>query len=132
MRVAGLDAMANDNVASSPRRGLSRRGFLIGSGFSIAVLACGGDDAPATPDGATGENHAPVWVQIPDQSWVVGVPVSFDLRAYCSDPDADALSFTLEGTLPEGLSLVDGVITGTPTAATPSTAFTATADDGRA
>jgi hypothetical protein len=41
---------------------------------------------------------------------------SIDLNALCTDGEDDVLTFTLDsGTLPTGLSIMDGVISGTPT-----------------
>jgi hypothetical protein len=91
----------------------------------------GGAPDGDVPDGG-GANQAPAWTTIPDQVWVVGVPVHLDLAAYCTDPDGDALTYALSAPLPEGLTLTGSVISGTPTAAFAAAAFTATADDGRA
>jgi hypothetical protein len=85
-----------------------------------------GDDAQP----GDGANRAPVWQTIPDQTWVVGVPVMLDLANYCSDPDGDTLAFSLDQTLPAGVTLTGSVISGTPTAETAAAPFVATADDG--
>ncbi len=126
--------MSTTSRTSQPRtapHGLTRRQILIG-GAALVAAACGGDgpDGGAHSDG--GANQAPAWTVIPDQSWVVGTPVLFDLRDYCSDADGDAVTFSLVGTLPPGLTLVGSVIQGTPTEVTAATMFTVTADDGRA
>lgn len=105
---------------------ITRRLFLIGGGSMIAVAAaCGSDSGPG------GTNEGPVWSPIPDQSWAIGVPVSFDLRDYCTDADGDTLTFSLVAPLPPGLSLEGSVISGIPTEVTSPAAFTAMADDGR-
>ena len=145
MGVAARSPLSHGGAMSTsdlgPLAGFTRRRFLIG-GATITVVGCGaplpdldggrGNDAGTGADGGrTGANEPPVWAPIPDQSWVVGVPVHFDLRGFCSDPDGDALTFVLTGTLPAGLTLLDGVIMGTPTEVTASASVTATADDGR-
>lgn len=86
-------------------------------------------ESDAGTDGGTG-NQAPVWSVIPDQTWVVGVPVLLDLAAYCTDPDGDALSFSLDLALPPGVTLSGSVISGTPTAEFAQATFVATAADG--
>jgi Putative Ig domain len=73
----------------------------------------------------------PVWATIPNQSWTVGTPVNLDLLNYCSDADADQLAISLSRSLPAGLTLSGGVISGTPTAAFASVDFVASADDGQ-
>lgn len=126
---------------------LTRRQVLEGAAALTATVVVGctgevvqrvsGDFGPVDPDNTDGEtpgdvdNRAPVWQTIPDQTWVVGVPVSFDLANYCADPDGDALAFSLDLTLPAGLALVGSVISGTPTVEIASTQYLATADDGR-
>jgi hypothetical protein len=105
-----------------------------------AVAGCGDDDTgggatvtgTATGSGTSTGNGAPEWSTIPDQEWVVGVPVELDLADYCTDPDGDQLAFSLDGQLPPGLTLEGSVIRGTPTAEFAETSMVATADDGRA
>jgi hypothetical protein len=134
--------MASTSIERSPverRASITRRQFLIGGSAAIVVVGCGApsdsDDAGTASDARTRRdglvNAAPVWETIPDQSWVVGVPVHFDLREYCSDADVDELTFSLEGVLPAGLMLVGSVIMGTPTEVTAGVSMTATADDGQ-
>ena len=114
------------SAENASARAVPRRSFLLGGGLVILAFGCGGGTSnegdtgagtgtPSGPDGGLegGPNAAPAWTTIPAQAWVVGVPVSFDLLEYCTDPDADTLMFSLVGTLPAGLSLVGSVITGT-------------------
>lgn len=97
------------------------------AGDAVAGDASAGDAG----HGDAEVNDPPVWAAIPDQAWVVGVPVYFDLAAYCSDADAfDALTYSISPTLPAGLTLSGSIISGTPTAELATTAFIATADDG--
>ena len=101
----------------------------------VAFLGCGdngGDtatDGGATDSGAT-DNEAPLWSRIPTQAWIVGVPIYIDLMDYVTDPDGDALAFSLDQPLPDGVTLNGSVISGTPSAATPSAQYMVTADDG--
>ncbi|MES9943931.1 MAG: hypothetical protein ABW080_03115 [Candidatus Thiodiazotropha sp.] len=67
---------------------------------------------------------------IPPQTWTVGDPVHLDLNDYVTDPEGDALTFSLDRPLPDGVTLNGSVISGTPTTATASTSYAATADDG--
>ncbi len=85
----------------------SRRDFLKQSGAAaVGCTLCG---LPRLVGAAQ-----PVWENVPDQNWFIGVPVYLDLNAYCSDPDGNPLSFVLDKPLPEGLTLENGVISGTP------------------
>ena len=60
-------------------------------------------------------NLAPVLDSpIPDFSWNVGSPVSYDVSQHFSDPDGDPLTYSAD-VLPAGVDLVDGVLTGSPT-----------------
>ena len=121
----------------------TRRQFIRKAGYmvvGVALLGCGGDGGGAATDrgttgsGATGsgasDNEAPLWSRIPAQAWTVGVPVYIDLQDYVTDPDGDTLTILLDKALPEGVTLDGSVISGTPTAATASTTYVATADDG--
>jgi len=70
---------------------------------------------------------------IDDQALVEGTPFELDLAGAFSDPDGDALSYSVEG-LPAGLSVTDGVIAGTPTPADVDGSpyeVTVSASDGR-
>ncbi len=71
----------------------------------------------------------PVWSTIPNQNWTVGVPITLDLNNYCSDPENDPLTFSLSASLPPGVTLSGGVISGTPSATFATSSFSATADD---
>jgi len=76
-------------------------------------------------------NEAPTVETIPAQTAVTDQSFSLDLADYFADEDAaDAtLSYALEGSLPAGLALVDGVVSGTATATAANAEFTATATD---
>ena len=87
--------------------------------FTIHVM-------PADDD----QNEAPVWSTIPAQTWTVGVAVHIDLNDYVTDPDGDTLTISLDQVLPDGVTLNDGVISGTPSGETDTASYMATADDG--
>lgn len=142
-----LRIMPIESRRPRPQALLTRRRALVGSGALIAA-ACSpvplepppdsgrGRDASAPTDGTSpptdaASNQGPRWSNVPDQEWVVGVPVRFDLASFCTDADGDTLTFSLTGALPPGLTLVGSVITGTPTAESPAASFQASADDGR-
>ena len=104
----------------------TRRSFL--KLCSATVAACLGGVASLTPF-RKAFAAAPVWTTIPNQSWTVGVPVSLNLAAYCSDPDGNPLLFSLDRPLPPGVTLNGAIISGTPTASFAAASFVATADD---
>lgn len=118
----------------------TRRQFIRNTGYltmGIAFMGCGSEDSdsPAddeTPDDGSTTNQAPVWRTIPAQTWTVGVPVYLDLNDYVTDADDDALTISLDSALPDGVTLNDGVISGTPTGETDAASYVATADDGNA
>ena len=108
----------------------TRRQFILNVGYaaaSVALLGCGRGDNETTTDS---NNEAPVWSRIPTQAWIVGVPIYIDLMDYVTDPDGDALTFSLDQPLPDGVTLNGSIISGTPSAATPSAQYMVTADDG--
>ncbi|MCC7386209.1 MAG: putative Ig domain-containing protein [Deltaproteobacteria bacterium] len=94
-------------------------------------LVAGGAALLFAPSLRRAHAQAPVWRTIPDQTWTVGVPVLLDLRAYVSDADGDTLTLSLSRALPPGLTLRDGVISGTPTQELPPAAFVVSADDAQ-
>jgi hypothetical protein len=111
----------------------TRRQFIRNAGYmvvGVAFLGCGDDGGDAATDGGATDSQAPLWSRIPTQAWIVGVPIYIDLEDYVTDPDGDALTFLLDKALPEGVTLSGSVISGTPTAATASATYVATADDG--
>jgi hypothetical protein len=105
----------------------SRRAFMLNA-RAISLVAVVGTALQMSRDTKAA---APVWTVIPDQTWVVGQPVNLDLRNYCSDADANMLTFVLSGTLPPGVTINSGVISGTPTAEFAASTYVAFADDGQ-
>ena len=76
-------------------------------------------------------NEAPTVSAIDSQVIAVNTLASVDLSANFTDVDSDTLTFTLDGTLPEGLTLSSaGILSGTATATATSSEFTITASDG--
>ncbi|MEW8684173.1 MAG: hypothetical protein AB2556_00060 [Candidatus Thiodiazotropha sp.] len=136
----------------------TRREFIRNTGYvamGIAFMGCDSEDTDppsddgtpddgtpddGTPDDGTSDdgtsddgttaNAAPVWRTIPAQTWTLGVPVYLDLNDYVTDADGDALTLSLDLALPDGVTLNDGVISGTPTTETASATYLVTADDG--
>jgi hypothetical protein len=106
----------------------TRRGFLRTCGrVAVGLVGLGGGLAfPFRKASAA----APLWSTIPAQVWTVGVPVYLDLTAHCTDADGDTLSFSLNRSLPPGVTLNGSVISGTPTGTFSAAQFIATADDG--
>ena len=86
--------------------------------FSVTVTATDQQGATASTSFTIGiENQAPVIAaDLPDQSYTDGVAIpAFDLTPGFTD-NGDGLTLSITGgALPAGLSLVNGVITGTPT-----------------
>jgi hypothetical protein len=104
----------------------SRRGFLkLLGAAAIALVGAATLSTPVRRARAT----APIWTTVPDQTWVVGVPVYLDLMTFCTDADGDALAFSLSSALPPGVTLSGSVISGTPTTPFSAKQFVATADD---
>ena len=60
-------------------------------------------------------NEPPEWTGIPAPSWTTGIGGSFNLGAFCFDPNADTLTYALvSGVLPTGVTLAStGVLTAT-------------------
>ena len=109
------------------REATTRRGFLKTCGTAaIGLAGLGGLAIPFRKAIAA----PPVWTTVPTQVWTVGVPVLLDLANYCTDADGDALAFSLNRSLPPGVTLTGSVISGTPTTAFSAASFIATADDG--
>jgi Putative Ig domain len=107
--------------------GTTRRGFLkAASRAAMALLGV----SSFLPSVRRAFAAAPVWTTIPPQVWTIGLPVSLDLKAYCTDADGDPLTFTLDRALPPGLTLNGSIISGTPTAVFSAAQFVASADDG--
>ena len=107
---------------------ISRRRFLdlLKGCLSLTVLG----KFAGMPKFAFASGQPPVWSNIPNQNWTVGVPVTLNLNNYVSDPENDPLVFSLSRSLPAGVTMTNGVISGTPSATFSSASFVATADDG--
>lgn len=90
-------------------------------------VSAGSSIASAT----TPSNRAPVWTSVPNQSLIIGNALTLTLGTYCSDADSDPLTFSIiAGTLPTGLTLAAGIISGTPTVAGQTPTVTVNATDG--
>ncbi len=114
--------------------------FETKTSFDVTVTV---DDASigAGPDGSVdftlaigdaNQNAAPVLdAQIADQNVDRGDPVALDVTSAFSDPDGDALTYTVTGTLPAGVSFADGIFSGAIDAAATPGAYqvTVTATD---
>ena len=118
--------MKRANGSSSGPAPATRRSFL--KLCSATVAACLGGVASLTPF-RRAFAAVPVWTTIPNQSWTVGVPVSLNLSAYCTDQDGGTLLYSLDRQLPPGVTLNGSIISGTPTASFAAAPFIATADD---
>ena len=130
---------------------ISRRTFVAGTA-AVGLVGCGdssadldgGADARVNPDGDTADgmnpdgtaSGAPVWTDVPNIAFVLGVASVFSIAEFVSDPDGDALTLTLNDMpLPAGVTFdaaamefrYDGV---GPLAMT--SGHVLTADDGRA
>jgi hypothetical protein len=96
--------------------------LLIAAGCSGA--GGGGGGGGGDPPGDT-----LAWAPIPSFLFSVGAPAAADVQKYLTDSRGGA-TVSLDHPLPDGLSLDDGVITGTPTGAAPSSDYRAIADPG--
>jgi len=88
-----------------------------------------GDPPPVPPPAPPPPAAQLEWSAIPAFLLTVGVPVEVRLRDYLTDSSGSA-AITLDRAVPAGLRLENGTISGTPTDATSSRDFVATADDG--
>jgi len=119
-----------DGVSIDPSRGLLSGTLVTAGNYSVTVTV---DDGQAT-DSTTfawvviPPNRPPVITQVGDQTSTVGEQITLSLQVV--DLDGDALSFTATG-LPDGLSIGQSVITGSPTVAGTFT-VTVTVSDGQA
>lgn len=98
----------------------------------VATDAVGNQRTQAIQVQVNDVNEAPtVASAIPQQTAVTDQAYSLDLSQYFADVDAadDTLTYQLTGELPAGLSLANGVISGTATATAASAEFTVTATD---
>ena len=83
----------------------------------------------------TDVNEAPTTVgTVSNQTAVVNQPFSLDLKTYFTDVDTTGtwgtLSYSASGTLPVGITLSNGVLSGTPTSTSSASTITITATDG--
>ena len=119
---AGGDGETDGGSTGTSGSGPATDGSGPGTGSADDTSGSGtdGGDVPPEPLG---------WSEIPDLVFMVGVSAQLDLRGYLMGP-SDGVSVTLDAALPDGLSVADGVLEGTPTAVTPSAQYVASADDG--
>ncbi|MCK6460515.1 MAG: hypothetical protein L6Q95_11555 [Planctomycetes bacterium] len=105
-----------------------RLGALI-----VCLLIQAGCSAGGGEGGAGGGPPPPAdtlaWAPIPSLLFAVGSPVSADVGQYLTDSRGGAV-VSLDHALPAGLSLDDGVITGTPTGPAATSDYRAIADPG--
>lgn len=80
-------------------------------------------------EGGVSPNRPPTTTGIPDQTLPQGQPYRLDLDAYFSDPDGQQLAYRVQE-LPAGLTLVGGIISGTPTVVGPSITVVTALDPG--
>ncbi|HEX5136028.1 MAG TPA: hypothetical protein VFY93_03585 [Planctomycetota bacterium] len=103
-----------------------RLGALV-CALVIATACAGGAGGPGPGPPPPGDTLA--WAPIPSYVFTVGVPVAANVKQYLTDSRGGAV-VGLDHALPNGLSLDDGVITGTPAGAAPRSDYTAIADAG--
>jgi chitodextrinase len=98
----------------------------------VAFDAAGNNSVASASAGATTPaNATPTWQTIADQELIVGDSYSLNLNDECDDADADTIEYTIaSGTLPTGLALAAGIISGVPTTAGQALTVTVRADDG--
>jgi hypothetical protein len=78
----------------------------------------------------TDVNEAPTASSIADQTAVVDQAFSIDLTSFFNDVDAgDALTYSISGDLPDGITFENGVLSGTATADADTSNITVTATD---
>ena len=93
-----------------------RRGFLRMVAAAAAGLAVGGcyggpepkgspqaGNQPPPPPPPPG-NRAPVWQTVPTITFTQGIPSNISIAGYASDPDGDALTISMNGLLPAGVT----------------------------
>lgn len=106
------------------------RARLVPLIFCLLIPAsCGAGGGEGGSGGGPPPGDQLAWAPIPSLRFAVGVPVSADVRQYLTDSRGDAV-VSLDRALPLGLSLADGVITGTPAGPATSSDYRAIADPG--
>jgi len=133
-RISAMDA-----ACSAERRGFLR--LLAATTAGLALGGCyggpepkgspqAGNQPPPPPPG----NLAPVWQTVPTMTFTQGIASNISIAGYVSDPDGDALTISVNGLLPAGVTfdaankrfVYDGV-----GAIGNTSGIVLTADDGR-
>ncbi len=77
------------------------------------------------------QNGAPVYTQIPDQTWAENAATTITLSSYFTDPDGDTLTYNSTTPTNIAVSISNGVATLTPQNWHGTATITFTADDGK-
>lgn len=110
----------------TPSKQLTRRLFLtVGV---IAASGCSGDASGDDPGGVVSPtptpsppsspsppspppsptppsaNRPPTWTTLPTVTFTLGIPSTFSVASFVTDPDGDALTLTHSGALPNGVT----------------------------
>jgi len=126
-----------DGACRAERRAFLR--LLTAMTAGLAVAGCYGGPEPksspaASPPPPPPGNRAPVWQTVPTITFTQGVASSISIAGYVSDPDGDALTISMNGSLPSGVTFDAAgkrfVYDGAGTVTTIS-GIVLTADDGR-
>ena len=125
-------------ACSAGRRGFLR--MLAATTVGLVVGGCyGGPEPKGLPQAGNQPppppgNRAPVWQTVPTITFTQGVPSNISIAGYVSDPDGDALTISMNGLLPSGVTFDAAgkrfVYDGVGTVATIG-GIVLTADDGR-
>src|SRR2546426_3470478 len=96
-----------DGACRAERRAFLR--LLTAMTAGLAVAGCYGGPEPksspaASPPPPPPGNRAPVWQTVPTITFTQGVASSISIAGYVSDPDGDALTISMNGLLPSGVT----------------------------
>lgn len=84
--------------------GTGATGGTGGTGGTGSTGGTGGTGGTGSSGGTPVSNRAPTWLTVPTITFMLGVPATFPVSAFVSDPDGDPLTISHVGVLPAGVT----------------------------